>query len=190
MTTTPEDNAGTRLLSAIERLFALFSGIAIGVIMLTVVADVSMRYLLRQPLAWSYDMIGTYLMVAGFFLALSDTLRNHGHIAIDMFTHKLPRPMLHISLGVGYALAVIILTIIALQAGHRMIAAWRGGDLISASVSWPTWPSYFLAFIGTALIALRCLIRAALHFGSCVTGRDRPGLLYSPHEDQPEKEQL
>ncbi|WP_166461875.1 TRAP transporter small permease [Paracoccus alkanivorans] len=181
MTVTGKDGSFGRALSGIERILVLLSGFALGTIMLVVVTDVSMRYLFRQPLSWSYDLIGSYLMVGAFFLALSDTMKQHGHIAIDMFVYKLPRRFMHGSQGLGYLLATLILLVIAQQAGHRLIAAWSGGDLISATVPWPTWPSYLMVVIGAGVIALRCTVRTVQHMLSCWSGQQLADMPV-PHE--------
>lgn len=126
--TADRDGPLDKVLTRIERGLVLLSGLAIGAIMLVVVADVSMRYLFRQPLTWSYDLIGSYLMVGAFFLALSDRMKQHGHIAIDMFLCKLPHRFMHGSQGIGYLLAAVILLIIALQAGDRMVSACKAAE--------------------------------------------------------------
>ena len=78
------DRGVSALLARAETALVALSGVALAVIMVVVVADVLLRYVARSPLGWSYDLIGSYLMVAVFFLALSDTLHHHGHIAIDI----------------------------------------------------------------------------------------------------------
>lgn len=155
-----------------ETGLVFLSGIALAVIMLVVVVDVTMRYVLQSPLGWSYDLIGTYLMVCVFFFALSDTLHQHGHISIDIFAHSLPRRFAHISLAVGYGLSAALLAMITWQAWYRTAAAFSANNLISATVPWPTWPSYFMLCVGSALIALRCGLRTVAHAASFVTGRE------------------
>lgn len=160
------------LLACAETTLAIFSGMALAIIMVVVVLDVTMRYAIQSPLGWSYDLIGTYLMVCAFFFALSDTLHHHGHIAIDIFVHALPRFLIHFSLALGYALSAALMMMIAWQAWYRTVSAFEANHLISATVSWPTWPSYLLVVIGAILITLRCGLRSATHAASLVTGRE------------------
>lgn len=168
-----KDDAGlSAVLARAETVLVFLSGVALAVIMVVVVADVTMRYAFQRPLGWSYDLIGTYLMVCVFFFALSDTLHHHGHIAIDIFSPQLPRRFVHASLAVGYGVSALLLAVIAMQAWHRTSAAWNANNLISATVPWPTWPSYFMVVVGSALIALRCVMRTVTHAASFVTGRE------------------
>lgn len=78
-----EQSRVSAAVAKVETLLVGFSAASLVVIMLVVVADVTMRYVVRSPLGWSYDLIGTYLMVCVFFFALSDTLHHHGHIAMN-----------------------------------------------------------------------------------------------------------
>lgn len=174
------DTGFSAILAPAETALVFLSGVALAVIMVVVVADVTMRYVLRSPLGWSYDLIGTYLMVCAFFFALSDTLNHHGHIAVDIFSPRLPRRFVHTALTIGYGAAALLLAMITWQAWHRTSAAWNANNLISATVPWPTWPSYFMVVVGSALITLRCLLRAVTHAASVVTGRELADLPAPP----------
>lgn len=160
------------LVAYAERGLIFLSGIALAAIMLVVVTDVTMRYVLQSPLGWSYDLIGTYLMVCVFFFALSDTMHQHGHISIDFFAHSLPRRFTHASLALGYGLSTAVLAMIVWQAWYRTDAAFSANSLIRSTVPWPTWPSYFMLCVGSALITLRCGLRTVAHAASFVTGRE------------------
>jgi len=175
------DTGISAIVARAETALVFLSGISLAVIMVVVVTDVTMRYVLRSPLGWSYDLIGTYLMVCVFFFALSDTLHQHGHISIDIFAHSLPRRFLHISLAVGYGLSTALLAMIAWQAWYRTDAAFSANNLISATVPWPTWPSYFMLCVGSLLITLRCGLRTFAHAASFVTGREIANMPQPPN---------
>tara|TARA_R110002012_G_scaffold322080_2_gene554763 strand:+ start:1452 stop:1988 length:537 start_codon:yes stop_codon:yes gene_type:complete len=159
-------------LGRLENVVVIFSGLSIAAIMLVVVSDVAMRYVFQKPLGWSYDLIGSYLMICVFFFALSDTLHSHSHIAIDVFAHKLPRRFEHMSLTIGYAASTVILLMIAWQGWYRCQSAFADNNMISTTVPWPTWPSYFMVAVGSAIMSLRCIVRSFGHAASFVTGRD------------------
>lgn len=166
------DTGLSALMSRADQALVFLSAVALAAIMIVVVLDVAMRYLVNNPLGWSYDLIGSYLMVCVFFFALSDTLHHHGHIAIDIFADMLPRRFLHLSLTVGFAASTPLMAIIAWQGWYRMAAAHDANNLISATVPWPTWPTYFMVFAGSALMTLRCALRALAHAASFVTGHE------------------
>lgn len=168
----PPANRVSAALAYVEKALVVLSSIALGAIMLTVVGDVTMRYIVRTPLSWSYNLIGLYLMVAVFFLALSDTLHNHGHIAIDIFQHRIPHRLRHLSLSVGYLLSTVVMALIGWQAWLRFKSAYVNDDRIAAIIPWPTWIAYFIVMVGCVVITLRCAYRTVGHAGSGVTGRD------------------
>ena len=83
-----------RLRAAIDGLDAALMAIGGGMLlllMLLVVADVALRYLFNAPLAWSYEVVSSYLMPGLFFLAVSHTLKAHGHVAVDILHNHLGR---------------------------------------------------------------------------------------------------
>ncbi|MBX9463854.1 MAG: TRAP transporter small permease [Aquamicrobium sp.] len=172
MQSQPPANGASALLARIESMLALLSGLSLGAIMLIVVADVAMRYLFAAPLSWSYNLIGLYLMVAVFFFALSDTLHNHGHIAIDIFQHQIPHRPRHLALAVGYLLSSGLMALIGWQAWLRLKSAYLNDDRIAAVIPWPTWIAYFIVATGCVVMTARCIYRTFGHAASGLSGRD------------------
>lgn len=167
----PDRVAGNKPLAKIEGILCYLSAIATFLMMLVVVIAVGMRYFVGQPLAWTYEIISSYLMVCLFFLAISEGLRIHSHIAIDVFRAKIPQPIIHIGMAIGYAGATLLMIMIARQGLIRLESSWLGHDVISMTTPWPTWPTFLLLTLGCLIFALRCLIRTIAHLGSLFTGR-------------------
>ncbi len=67
-----------RLLDRLENVAIVAAGLCLAVMMLVVTMDVVMRYGFNAPLGWVYDLVGKYLVVAAFFLAVSETFRRGG----------------------------------------------------------------------------------------------------------------
>ena len=172
MQSQPPANGASALLARIESVLALLSGLSLGAIMLIVVADVAMRYVFAAPLTWSYNLIGLYLMVAVFFFVLSDTLHNHGHIAIDIFQHQIPHRLRHLALAVGYLLSSGLMALIGWQAWLRLKSAYLNDDRIAAVIPWPTWIAYFIVATGCVVMTARCIYRTFGHAASGLSGRD------------------
>lgn len=169
----PSESGGfSRVLGALEVGLVAVSAVAIAAIMLVVTLDATLRYVISSPLTWSYELIGLYLMVAIFFLALPDTLTHHGHIAVDIFQRLIPFRLRHLLLGLGYALSTWIVTLIAWGAGQRLTTAFLRDERIAAVVPWPTWIAYLLVAVGSAAMILRCLARVYGHLASAATGRE------------------
>ncbi|MGN0934206.1 TRAP transporter small permease [Falsigemmobacter intermedius] len=169
---SPDKAPALRLMAHIETALVAVSAAALAAIMLIVVADVAGRYFLDAPFSWSYNVIGLWLMTAVFFLALPDTLTHHGHIAVDVFQHALPRPLMHLGLALGYAASVWVVALICKGGWARFVKAWVNDEHIQALVPISTWVPYALLVVGTAALMLRCVVRAMGHLASLVTGRD------------------
>ena len=165
-------NSLSALLARVETALVAVSAVAMMAIMCIVALDVVLRYGFSAPLSWSYDLIGLYLVGAVVFLSLSDTLHNHGHIALDIFVPLLPDRLRHVSQGLGYAAATVITAIIAWLAAVEGWTAFVAGNRLAAVVAFPTWVADALLAVGMVMLTLRCGYRAAFHIASAWTGRD------------------
>ncbi|RRH74231.1 TRAP transporter small permease [Falsigemmobacter faecalis] len=168
----PDNSPVLRLMTRFETALVAVSAAALAAIMLIVVADVAGRYFFDAPFSWSYNVIGLWLMTAVFFLALPDTLNHHGHIAVDVFQHMLPKPVMHLGLALGYGASIWVVALICKGGWARFVKAWVNDEHIQALVPISTWVPYALLVIGTAALVLRCVVRVIGHLASLVTGRD------------------
>lgn len=168
----PERGPFLRMLARSENALSAVSVVAMAAIMLIVVVDVMGRYFFSAPLTWSYNLIGLYLMTAVFFMALPGTLSAHGHIAVDILQHNLPRWLMHTGLFLGYGMSTVLMALITWGTYRRLVPAWLHDDRIQALVPFPTWVPYTIAVIGCTVMVIRCLVRTIGHAASAVTGRE------------------
>jgi TRAP-type C4-dicarboxylate transport system permease small subunit len=160
------------VLSAIENVCGVLAALSLGAIMLIVASDVGLRYLAGRPWPWAYDVVSIYLTVAVFYLALSRTLREHGHISVDLL-----RPRMSIRLRNAFDLLICVLSaaffaIIAVLTTRLALSQYEGSEVISSYVDWPTWISTLFVPIGTALIILRIAVSAIGHVIAIVSGKE------------------
>ena len=175
----------SRLLSAIEWGLSTLAAIATFAVMITVILDVTMRYVFVAPLAWSYDLISLYLMVAVFFLALGDTLHHHGHIAIDLLQPHMPVRLRHIGEAIGYALTTVLVGMIAWEGFDRMATAFANREVTPTVIQWPTWPAYLFVVVGALSLMLRAAYRTVGHIASAIAGHALVELPPPPETEQP-----
>lgn len=166
-----QTTALSRSLAWMDLALMIVAAAAMAAVMIVVTLDATLRYTLSAPLFWSYDLIGLYLMVAIFFLALPDTLNHHGHIAVDLFQTLIPFRLLHFFLGIGYGLSTWVMVLIAWGAAGRLHTAWIRDERIAALVPWPTWIAYSIVALGSVALVIRCCVRVYGHFASAATGR-------------------
>ena len=163
--------AGQRLMLKVEFVLASLAAACLLAVMGIVFVDVGARYFMNSPLAWSYELIGMYLMPALFYLSLSDTLADHHHIAVDLLrsrmSDRLVRVVEIIGCGAMCALFLLIVWIHLQSAVHDL----RTGAVTMGVIEWPAWVPAALVVVGSTAIALRLLGRALGHLGSLATGR-------------------
>lgn len=152
----------------------LLSAVCMFSIMMVVIADVTMRYLLSMPLAWSYDVISLYLMVGMFFFGVSDTLRSGGHIGIDILQKFIPPRLRDGVEAIGYLAMTAIIAAMAYLAFDRSLSAWLKDEAMSGSYLWPTWLAYVPVFVGMAAMGLRALYITIIRAYAAWSGTSRP----------------
>jgi len=147
-----------RALASIERLGVAVAAVAFAAMMIVTVVDVVGRYALNSPLTWSFDLITAYLLVAGFFLAISATQANRQHINIDLIARSLPPRLRAALLAPAFATAVVFVLVIAWAGTAGFLDAWNKNLVMDGVIPWPRWPTYLLVALGAGLLALRLTI--------------------------------
>ncbi len=155
-----------RLLDRLENVTILAAGLCLLAMMLVVTVDVLMRYGFNAPLGWVYDFVGKYLIVAAFFLAVSETFRRGGHVAVDLFRNMMKPGVRRVVDIVGYALTASVLLAMVVTGVETVERAYVRGEVITGVVSWPTWIYYVFLPVGIGLL----LVRVVLHVADLVMG--------------------
>jgi TRAP-type C4-dicarboxylate transport system permease small subunit len=164
-------------LTMAENICGALAAIGLGAIMAIVASDVALRYGLGRPWPWAYDIVSIYLTVAVFYLALARTLREHGHINVDI-----ARAYMGLRLRHAFDLLTCILTtaffaILTMLTLRLTWSQYDGADVISSYMDWPTWLSTVFVPIGAILTMLRLVVSAVGHIAAIASGREAaPGL--------------
>jgi TRAP-type C4-dicarboxylate transport system permease small subunit len=144
------------VLGALERALTVIAVAFMFVIMLLVVTDVFMRYALNRPFSFTYDLIGLYLLAGVFFFTLSDALREHVHVGVDILLSRFS--------PVGRRLSEIITALAGL---FVFVLICKVG-----AIPWPTWISAALVPFGCGVLMLRLALQLVGNVLSLVSGRD------------------
>lgn len=148
-----------RLLTGLEKVAVALSSIALFLMMAMVTIDALTRYVIKVTLPDVYHFSELYLMPAIFFLALANTQKLGGNVAVELLENRLPSGLLKSVKRVSLLLAAVIAGLAAYAAfpmAWQHIADWRvtGGE-----VPWPTGLSRMIVPIGLGLLALRLLLQ-------------------------------
>lgn len=144
-----------RALSRIEGISMVIASLCVIGMMFVTAADVGFRYLADAPLAWWYDVLMHYILVATFFFGFSYTLAHHGHLAVEYFADKLPIKVHYFFLAIGFGCAALVLAIIAFTTVEQWYTTWAQADVHAGVILWPVWPAKAIVALGVIPLTLR-----------------------------------
>ncbi len=159
-------------LGLLERALTVIAVIFLFVIMVLVVADVFMRYVMNRPFAFTYDLIGLYLLAGVFFFTLSDALREHAHVGVDILLSRFSPAGRRLSEIVTALVGLFVFILICKVGFERALDNYEQHDVLAGAIPWPTWASAALVPFGCGVLVLRLLLQLAGNVASLVTGRD------------------
>jgi TRAP-type C4-dicarboxylate transport system permease small subunit len=160
------------ILAAIERALTVIAVVFLFVIMMLVVADVFMRYVVNRPFAFTYDLIGLYLLAGVFFLTLSDALREHAHVGVDILLHRFSPAGRRLSEIVTALVGLFVFILISKLGFDRALDNFQQNDVLAGAIPWPTWISAALVPFGCGVLVLRLALQLIGNVLSLVSGRD------------------
>ncbi|HEY0297198.1 MAG TPA: TRAP transporter small permease [Bordetella sp.] len=157
---------------AIERVCTLVAALALFATMLLVVADVFMRYALNRPFSFTYDLIGLYLLAVVFFFTISNALREHEHVCVDILLQRFPTAGRRLSELVTAATGLSVFCLVGWLGFERALDSYRQGDVLAGAIPWPTWLSVLPVPVGCGVLALRLALQFIGNLYSLATGAD------------------
>jgi len=155
-----------RLLRFLDRVSGTSGAVAAWLVIPLIVAscyEVFSRYVLGQPTLWAFE-VGYMMMGTHFLVGLAYTLRESGHIRVDLFYGRLSRKKQALIDAFTYLVLLLPLTL-ALSLGfwEKVLKAYasqeRSGISAFNPLIWPYRAVFFAAFTLLALQALAQLIR-------------------------------
>ena len=143
------------------RAIGLIGGIVIIILMLLTVFIVVMRYVVKNPQAWAFD-ISVFLQVGVVFLGVAYALLEGAHIRIDTI-------LVRLSKRTNLVMDIIAMFMILIFSGFLV---WSGtkealdnwGGISNSTAMLPIFPSYAVIPIGAFLMCMVCIskIRSSL----------------------------
>jgi len=140
-----------------SRSMYTFCIVALFVMMVTIVYDVLMRYIFRDPTSWSLEM-NELLLCFFFFLTVAEVARTRRHIRMDLFFNRMSK---RVQTCIELVSQVLLLAAFA-------VVAWKGVELVEVVYSqgirtgsglFPYFIPYLAIPIGTGVFCLICLFR-------------------------------
>lgn len=123
------------------------AGVLLLLIMLTISANVALRYIFHRPVGWSIE-VSLYLLIFIAFLVIAWVLREEGHVKMDIVTLMLKESMRDLVDTITSAINTVISIIITFAA---------------AKVTWDLYESDY--FTPTILMMPKWIFVAIIAFG-------------------------
>lgn len=99
----------------------------VGVISLTILNVVS-RYVFNQPIQWAEEL-AIALFIWFIFIGVSSSMKRNGHVGVDYFVNKLPRPLKIVSEFIRAGAIYFVLIYVFIYLGSKL--ALQASDKIT-----------------------------------------------------------
>ena len=154
-----------RALDALTNILVMVSGVAISLMAIHIVVDITGRYLLRAPLPGTVEFVSRYYMVVLVFLPLALVQRRDGHFVAGLFTDNLPPRIKHKLIAVTQLTMAAVALLLAWRGVAAAEHATRNGEQVQAAeFVIMAWPGRWLVPLGLGLMALQALVNAVRLF--------------------------
>jgi TRAP-type C4-dicarboxylate transport system permease small subunit len=160
-------SAFVRIMDRLSIACAMMAAVMLALAALVITWSVIYRAM-GESTYWEIEF-SVYMMVASLFLASPYTLHTHGHVAVDLLSHLLPRRMAR---GLGVAVLVVGLLVciyLAIAGGILTVESFAKGEHTESTWAPAKWPLFLSMPVGLALTALQYvaeLARARVHGAS------------------------
>jgi TRAP-type C4-dicarboxylate transport system permease small subunit len=181
-------HATDRLLSRIEQAMAVVACAALPAVMAILFLDGVLRYLLNSPLTFATDIVTLYLLSAGLLLTLAYTLRQGGHISVDMFATMMNWRGQALLLRLSLLAAVPVIAIMGYELGKSSWDSWIRGETLVGLHALPLWLSRAIVAVSFIPLNLRLLHLALFDFLAGLTGNRSLAYPLEGMENHPEEE--
>ncbi len=145
-----------RYLTRLENGLDLAAGVAIGVVMLFAVAQVTLRKVFNLPIFGYIDIVEQSVALFAF-LGAAYAQREGNHVRMDLLLNRLSkRPLYLVEIITTFA-SVVIVGAIAWNAFGHFLRAWTFGDS-TMDAQLPTWPTKLLVPLALGILTLRLMV--------------------------------
>ena len=144
------------VLSRINKIAAITSGILVVVIMLMTVFEVVGRYAFNSPTSWSIELSG-YLLLISVFLAASYTLEKRGHVQVDVIIDVLPKKTRFVITIITAILAIVFSILLLWQTSKLTFDAFSLEWVSNTVLKIVLYPFYLAMPVGCVLLVAQAL---------------------------------
>ena len=150
-----------RVIDSIVRACATLAGIALLVMVLALVADVTMANLFKRPIVGTFDLVEMTLVIL-VFLGFPATFLRNGHIAVDVIDHMVSSDIVSRLKWLAELLSLLFLLLLAYQMLWPAVDAWKFGER-KQELGLPLWVVWIPMIAGVVISAMALIAALARH---------------------------
>ncbi|MCL4746630.1 MAG: TRAP transporter small permease [Burkholderiaceae bacterium] len=139
---------------------ALLAGALIALACAVIFYEVAARYLFGAPTTWSID-VSSYLLLWATFLGSPYTLREGGHVAVDLllqWLHGANRRKIGLAI---HALVASFVALVVWQGALACVEAYRFGEVTMSVARFPLYLPLLAIPVGGSVLLLQALMLLA-----------------------------
>lgn len=169
----------TAIFDRILDFFVFLAGVALSFMLLSICAEVVMRYFLNRPLVWVME-ISEFGMLYVTFLGAAWLLRKGGHIRIDLFIKLLkPKNELLVNI-VTFSLSAVACLVLVWYGGESVWYNYQSGSYMPTQLEPPKWIIVAIIPLGSFLLFIQFLRNIQEDFHKWRSSRGEDGVVKNP----------
>ncbi|MCP1337091.1 TRAP transporter small permease [Futiania mangrovi] len=167
--------AATRLVRRATDLSMVFAGIALVLMTVHVVADVTARVVFNSPIPGTLEIVAFYYMVAAIVFPAGYLERRDEHITVELFYMRLSPFGQRICYAFSGLLTAVFFSIFAYQSWLDALKATRTREMVMGAAQIEIWPARYvlpISFALLVLVAVLNVVRVVLRPHETPTNKD------------------
>lgn len=141
-------------LERLSRWLGLASSVAVIAITLSIVADVTGRYLWAAPIPGASEFAVASMVVVIYF-GLMSAQRNSGNFRVDMLVRILPEAVQKFLELLWRVPVVVVLVLLTWLSAREAVISTQMGEASFGTIAFPVWPSRILLSVGLFALTLQ-----------------------------------
>lgn len=161
-----------RIVNFLCELLMFLGGVALILLLVHVIADVTSKYLFRSPIPGTIQVVSWYYMVALSYLPVAYVQLRREHLTVELFTMGLSergRAFLDGIVGIAGIAYLGLLTRLVFRTAVETTRRGESQDIAFWDI--PVWPARWILPAAFGLMAVVLLLQAVLDLTYALTGR-------------------
>ena len=145
------------IIDRLSDLLAKISALVLGLMTVLILLEIFLWNVFQKTTLIA-DEYSAYGLAALVFLGCGYTLKEKGHIRIELVLNRLPGRLSQVLKFVAGCISTLLLGYITWELGRMTFSAWHYGSTSGTLTATPLWIPQSLVVIGAAMFTLQMLI--------------------------------